>query len=231
MSAPPHAVEEGVDVPVGQRIRAAELGVEVGGVGGHVGQRVVHLVEDPHRLEADVLHRDLAVLSEGHLPVAVERVAGVDADRQGDERGEGVEVCVGAGEEVADRHFDGGRLLAVPVEAQDGEAVVAGGRHPDLLDRAGAVDIGEDERLAGIDGDAGAHFPAGAEVAGGTVAGVDVAAALALGPGRIFGGAGSRLRIREAGEVSEVESESVECAHGVFSVEGGGVGVWELKGY
>ena len=40
------AVEDGVDVLIGQRVDAAELGVEIGGVVRHLGQRVVDLVVD-----------------------------------------------------------------------------------------------------------------------------------------------------------------------------------------
>jgi hypothetical protein len=47
-------------------------------------------------------------------------------------------------------HLDRGLGLAVPVEAQDVEAPVQPrGRHPDLLDRAGFVDLAQGERALG----------------------------------------------------------------------------------
>ena len=168
------AVEDGVDVLVRQRVDAAELGVEVGGVVRHVGQRVVDLVVE-HVMSsfvADVLHGDLAALAEGHLPVAVEGAARVDADRQ---RGDLGVLAPAAGEEVADRAFDRGLRLAVPVDAQDGEAPGAGGRHPDLLDGARALDVGHGEGLPGRDADGGRDLPALAQVAGRGLAGPSVA--------------------------------------------------------
>ena len=87
---PLHAVEDGVDLLVGQGIGPAELGVEISGVLGHIGQRVVDLVKQRHRLEADVGEGDPAPLAEGHLPVAVERAARIHADRQ---RGDLARIC------------------------------------------------------------------------------------------------------------------------------------------
>ena len=90
--------------------------MEVGGVLGHVGQRVVDLVIQDHRLVGDIGQRDAAALAERHLPVAVERGAGIDADRQ---RGDLGVLLPAAGEEVADRALHRGLLLVVPVNAQD----------------------------------------------------------------------------------------------------------------
>ena len=73
------AVEDGIDLLVRHRVGTAELGVEIGAVLGHLGQRVVDLVIDNEFLVAEVLHRDPGPLAEGHFPIAVEGAAWVHA--------------------------------------------------------------------------------------------------------------------------------------------------------
>ena len=83
MALAPDAVEQGVDLLVGQGVAAPPLGVEVGAILGHLGQGVVDLVvEKPAtRSGAEVLDRDPGALAERHLPVAVESAGRVDRDR------------------------------------------------------------------------------------------------------------------------------------------------------
>src|SRR4030095_9585156 len=122
----------------------------------------------------------------------VERAAGIDCDG---ERAD-LSVLAPAGrEEVAHWHFDRRRRLTVPVDAQDREAPVAGGRHPDVLDGARAGDVSQRERLAGFDLDRRRDLPALAEVVRGARAGaLGRLAAAALRAGEVLGADRSRLR-------------------------------------
>ena len=207
----PDAVEDGVDILVGERVHPPELGVEVGGVIGDVGEGVVDLVVERHLLQPDVLHGDFAALPKRHLPVGVEGAAGVDADGEGGDLGV---LAPAAGEEVADGALDGGLVLAVPVDAEDAVAPVAGGGHPYVLNRPRVIDLRDHRRLAGLDPNIGGDLPSLAEVAGGPLGGaLDGHAALALFAGEVLGGDGASLCQGEAREVSEVHSESVEGRH------------------
>jgi hypothetical protein len=78
----PTTIHAFVDLLVRDRIGASKLGMKVRRIRGDRGERVVHLVIDDHVFEADVRQRDLAVLPKRHFPVAVECVAGIDANRQ-----------------------------------------------------------------------------------------------------------------------------------------------------
>ena len=104
------------------------------------------------------------LLPERHRPVAVERAAGIHAD--GERRDLGV-FTPAHGEEVAERHLDRWLLLVVPVHAEDGIAPVAGGRHPDVLNRAGSRDLAERERRSGRHDDERIDLPALPELARG----------------------------------------------------------------
>ena len=152
----------------------------------------------------------LALLAEGHRPVAVERAARIDA------HGQRVDLAVlapAAGEEVAHRHFDRRLGLAVPVEAEDVEPrlVERGGRHPDLLDRAGAVDLGQRERGLGRDPHRGRDLPALAQVAGGVLAGaLGGHAGLALLAGEVLRADRARLGVGQPGQVAQVHVQAVE---------------------
>ena len=166
-----HAVEHGVvDAPAGAAL-AVKAGVEVHGVVRHVGERVVERVEDVLN-EPGVLarKRDLGVLPEGHLEVAVHAARRVHADGHRVDDGALTEAVA---EEVADRALDRGGLLVVPVEAQHevthdeaaGGGLVGDG-HPDVADDAGALDVRERDGLAGLKGHAARALAADAEVAG-----------------------------------------------------------------
>src|SRR5205085_2596682 len=72
MTAAAHTVENGVELLVPERIRAAELGVEVRGVLGYLGERVVDLVVEDSVGRAAVGQRDAAAPAKRHLPIAVE---------------------------------------------------------------------------------------------------------------------------------------------------------------
>ena len=158
-----HPVQDGVHLLVGQGVHPAELGVEVGGVLGHLPQAVVHLVVVDHFRLGPVLQGDAAPLAEGHGPVAVEGAAGVDAHRQGGD----LEVLLPAGaEEVAHRALHRGDLLIVPVKPDNGVAPAAGGGHPDVLDGAGTGDVRHGEGLPRGDAHKGVYFPALAQVPG-----------------------------------------------------------------
>src|SRR6185295_5977954 len=112
------------------------------------------------------------------------------------------------GEEVADRGLHGGRGLAVPVDAEDELPPGAGRRHPDVLDRAFALDLAHGEGLAGRDLDRGRDLPAPAEVTG------DIGArpfrrhpALALLPREVLGADGARARPGQARQAAHAETQ------------------------
>jgi hypothetical protein len=126
------AVKDGDDVALGQRVDPAELGAEAGRVVRDVAQRVGHLVVDDAFLDAVVGQGDAGALSEGHLPVAVERPARVDAHRQ---RRHLRVLAPAAGEEVPERALDGRLRVVVPPHPQDLVAPSPRRRQPDVLDR------------------------------------------------------------------------------------------------
>ena len=128
------------------------------------------------------------------------------------QRGDLGVLAPAAGEEVADRAFDRGLGLAVPVDAQDGEAPGAGRGQPDLLDGALALDIGHDEGLPGLDRGRRARpsspgrgrGPPWRRAVGGH-------AGLALLAGEVLRADGAGLGVRQAGEVAQAHAEAVEC--------------------
>jgi len=208
LAFPPNAFQDRVILLGRQRVDAAELGVEIGRIGGHVGQHVVDLVVHPHRLMSDVGHRDAAVLAEGHLPVAVKRAAGVNA--HGQRRNLGV-LAPAHTEEVAHGAFDRRLLLAVPVEPQDALSPVAGRRHPNLLDRAGALDLGQRERLAGRDVDGRRELPASTQVPGrGGVRTFGRHSAFALFAREVLRADRARLGVGQPRQVAQVHAQAAE---------------------
>ncbi len=77
-------------------------------------------------------------LAEGHRPVAVESSHGIDGDGQ---RSHIVAQPVPVAEKVAQWYLDRGLCFVVPIDAQNGKAPVPSRRHPDLLDRTGALSL------------------------------------------------------------------------------------------
>src|SRR5262249_37224488 len=85
--------------------------------------------------------------------------------------------------------------------------------HPDMLDRARAVDLAERESLPRLDDDEGVDLPTLPQIAG-------LARGYALGrhptlaflAGEIFRADGSRLRIRDAIGVAQAFGQSIVCA-------------------
>ena len=208
MAHPAHAVEDRVDLLLGQGVHAAELCVEVGGVSRHLGERVVDLVVERHLLVAQVLGGDPEALAERHLPVAVEGAARVHAHR---ERGDLRVAAPAGGEEVAGRHLDGRCRLAVPVEAQDQVAPRPGRRHPDVLDGALPRDVGHGERGLRLDAHRRRDLPALAEVARGLrPRPLHGHPGLALLPGEALRADRAGLRGGEARQVAEAEAQAVE---------------------
>ena len=177
--------------------------MEVGGLFGHGRERVVDLVVERLLREAAVLHRDLEALAERHLPVGVERAARVHAHRE--RRDLGV-AAPARGEEVADRGLHRRRGLAVPVDAEDEIPPGSRRRHPDVLDRAFALDLAHGEGLAGRDLDRRRDLPAPAKITG------DVRArplrghsALALLAREVLGADGARARLGQARQAAHAE--------------------------
>src|SRR5512144_65240 len=114
-----------------------------------------------------------------------------------------------AREEIAGRTLDGGLLLIVPIRAQDRVAPLAAReRHPDLLDRAFALDVGKRERRARLDDDVWRYLPALAEPARGLRGGsVGRHAAFAFFAGEVFRTDRSSFRFGQPRQVAQVQAE------------------------
>ena len=211
-----HAVEYGVHLLVRQWVDASELRVEIGGVIGHIGQAVINLVEENSIFLGAVFNGHAAMLSEGHVPVAVERASGVDAycKRRN--------LCVPVPahrEKVAHRAFDGRVFLSVPVDAQDEVAPLARRRTPDVVDTSGACNIRDLRDFAGAYHTVGIHLPAQAEVARGLPCHAlfkRAAAAPAHLAAGIFRAQGPGLRVGKQGQVAHAVGYAVK-SHEYFS--------------
>jgi hypothetical protein len=145
---------------------AAPLGVEIRGGGRHGMELVEDLVGDDADIRlAVVAQRDARVLAKRHLPVAPAAAVRRHDHRQGRHR---VRLRIEAHrEEIPERRLDRRRLLIVPVHPQHERAEFVGaGRDPELVDAAGALDVGERGGLAGLEADKGTDLPAAAEVLG-----------------------------------------------------------------
>ena len=144
--------------------------MEKRGVGGERRtQAVVDLVEEPADLAGVlVLQRNPGFTGKRHGNVAVHAAQGIDVDQR---RIDGVTLPKSQAEEIAERSFHRGGLLAVPVHPQDqiaqDKAVCIAGLvdygYPDVVDYAGAVDVCQRDGLAGRQRDAGGAFAALAE--------------------------------------------------------------------
>ena len=208
-----YVVEEGVVCLVWQRVGAVKLGVEIRGVAGDICEQVVDLVVEHHFLDVDIFEGYAAFLAERHRPVAVEGATGVDTDGEALKRGV---ASPSLAEEVPHRCFDGGGGFVVPVYAEDGIAPVTRGCHPDMLDAAGAVDLGDGIGLAGGYVYGGAYLPALAEFAGGVGAGAGRGfSAAAFCAVEVLGADTTAPGVGEAEEVAEAGFDPVEGLLGV----------------
>ena len=212
LAAAADAVQDRVDLLGRQLMHTAELRMQIRHVGGHLRERIVDLVVEGDGLVVEILDGDLRLLAERHVPVTVETAGGIDAYRQ---RIDLAELFPATREEVAHGRFDRGLRFAVPVETQDQQAcLVDGGRHPNLLNRAGALDLGERERRLSLDVDRGRDLPGLAQLAGGPFAGAFRGhAGLALFAGEILGANGSRLGVRQPRKASQVHFQTIEALH------------------
>ena len=69
--------------------------------------------------------------------------------------------------EIANRGFDGGDILAIPVNPQDQVTVPLGVQgDPDMADHTGTVVVHDGHAFTSGDLQAGGEFPAGAKIAG-----------------------------------------------------------------
>ena len=97
------AIEEGVDLAIGQRVVASPLGVEIGAVLGDIGQGVIDRVVEERPRSGSGARLSTVIrqmLAERHLPVAVEAAGRIDRDR---ERVMLQRSHQPTGEEIADR--------------------------------------------------------------------------------------------------------------------------------
>ncbi len=184
--------------------------MKIGRVGGHVGERIVDLKIEPHVIVVEVLHGDFGLLAEGHVPIAVQPTAWVETYGQRVDR---AILAPTAGEEIAHRHFDRRLLFVVPVEPQDVVPGLGqrGRRHPDLLDRARAVDLRQREGRFLRDHDRGRDLPALSQFAGGVLSGAFRGhCPPALLAGEVLRADRARLRVGQPREVAQVRAQTVE---------------------
>lgn len=164
-------VEDGVKAAGLERVFVMVLSMEISSVARDGGEFIVHLVVQSHafRIRAfHIFHGDAGAFAEGHGPIAIEAAAGVHAD------GERADLAIfseAAREEISGGALDRGVGLAVPVDADDSVLPIASQRHPDLMDAAGAFDVGEGDGRCAFNVDGGRDFPALAELARGVPAG------------------------------------------------------------
>ena len=147
-----------------QRIGTAELRMEVARIIGDFLKAVIHLIIQRKFVIGKAFRSDSRSLSERHLPEAVHTVSRIHAHRK---RIHGsvigiVTVC----EEVAERHFHGGNPAVVPVHTKNNESAGNDCRvgKPDMLNTAGAFDVGENDFRMRQYPQIGIHFPAFAEI-------------------------------------------------------------------
>src|SRR5579884_3733346 len=150
---------------VGQWVRAAELCMQIGGILRHVGQGVCDLIVIPAALFVpQVLQGNTRRLPERHLPVGIEAAGGIDGDRQGSDI---AALAPAVAEKVAQRRLDGRRGLSIPIDAQHQPPPPAWmDRVPDMLDGTRPLDVGQRDRLPGLNINGGRNFPALSQVAG-----------------------------------------------------------------
>src|SRR5262249_33830956 len=114
-----------------------------------------------------------------------------------------------AREEVANRALDRRLRVVVPVHAQDLVAPAAGRRQPDVLNRAGALDVGKHEGGAGRDRDRRRDLRTLAELARRARAGaLDRPPAVAPVAGEVLGADRPRLGVSEPPDALEPDRQS-----------------------
>ena len=177
-----------------------------------------------HILRGAVFDGDLRVLPKGHREITIEAARWVDVDRKGQHVDPGVETVA---EKISDRRLHAGRLLAVPVQAQDEVPIALRiDRNPDVLNAARPVHIHKRGRLTGRDRNAGTHLPCPAEIAGAWVRPIPLLPDLPdlrLRCGRylshppfsllaihVFRRNGARLCVRELRDVAQSHVQTVE---------------------
>jgi len=182
------AVNNRVNLLIRKRIDPSKLGVEVGCILGHRRQRVVHLVEKCHGFIIQVLDGNPRSVPERHGPIGVERAPRIHAHREGGDPGV---LPPAHGKEVAHRNLHGRFCLIIPVHAENREAPVACRRHPNVLNRARAVDLGHRVRRASGDIHRRADLPTSSEIPRGLGSGpFGCHPAFALVSGRVLRTAG-----------------------------------------
>ena len=195
--------------------------MEISAVLGNLAQLIVDLIVNDLLLVGEVFDGDAASLAEGHLPIAVEGTAGIDADRQGNDRGIPVPSVA---EEVTGRTFHGRHLAVLPVDAQNPVAESAGQGCPDLGDAAGPLNIRKGQDLAGANACAGIDLPAESQISGltgGETLSDGTGAADSLGTGGVLAGNGACNGICHSGEIAHGICKEHKCHLNVtsYSVE------------
>ena len=200
-----HSVQDGVEALDFHGIFPPELGVKISGVCRNVAEVIIDLVIESHILVVQVFHRDAAIFAERHGPIAVGSVAGVHADRQRIDRHGAFPLGPAAGKKVREGNLHRGVLFAVPIEAKDRPAPIAGWRHPDAADASRPRDVGQSDSGIAFDHNRRRNLPSLAQVARGLRAGaLERHAALALFPREIFRADGARLDIFEAANIPQI---------------------------
>ena len=207
------AIDDRIIFFVGQGVAAPPLRVQVADIVRHIGQRVIELVIKRSRFFVQqVLNRDAGALAERHFPIAVEGALRIDRYRQRVDR---AIFGPAVAEEIAKGRFDGWRLFIVPIEAQDQRAPeLRKCRDPDVLNRAGSINLGERCDAVRRQMDAGRHLPALAQVLrrrpGDAIGGHAARPFFAL---EVLRADGARLGVGQARDIAHVQMQTVEVAH------------------
>ena len=135
-----HAIENDIVFPIGQRIGAAELSVEIGFVLFNRPILTADGIEEPvHLFRIAVFHRDAPMFAKGQGKVHVHATGGVNVDGDGQDLGPPPPT---AAEEIAQRRFHTGDCLPIPVHPQN-QITEIGLIHsdPDMGYRGRTVDV------------------------------------------------------------------------------------------
>ena len=159
-------IQDGVGLQIGQRIDAAELGVEIQGLRSKNLFLTVDLVVNLTGRCAGVLNFYPEGLEIGHFEIAVHAPVRIEADCKTGELP--VLGVVGVTKEIGQRRFHSRILMAVKVDAQDQESAgLCAVRDPEMLDGSLALYVGEDFRFTRLGYQIGVDLPALAQLSGG----------------------------------------------------------------
>ncbi len=154
------------------------------------------------------------MLTEGHLPITIEAAKRIDAYCK---RGNLRIFLPSTGEKIPYRALNRGLFLMIPIDAQNLMAPVPGGSHPNLLNSAGAINVGDLPAFSGCYHYSRRYLPALSEFASGagayTLRGHP---AFPFAPAKVFGADRSTFCRRHPAKIAHIHTKPVE-SHAVAS--------------